>query len=152
MKKIIIIISVLILTSCSVAKYPYKRYSSAIDFKEIIGSDFFLTESNSVNFNYDALGSVSAVIESGYEVIDKSNSQTLNDYSSLEEYERRFGKYIQAKPEDAILELILAARKLRANGIINLKIIYTPPAYGNYGILISPSSYVVSGMAINKKD
>lgn len=151
MRKILFtVICVFLLTSCAV-KYPYKRYSNAIDFTEVTRSGFFLTESNSVSFQYDPLGSVSAVVESGYEVIGQKKEQSQDDiYSYNELANLKFGKYKFAEPEDAISELITAAKKLGANGIINLNLRYTSAIYDKNGIIISPSSYVVSGMAIKK--
>ncbi len=139
-----------LLTSCAV-KYPYKRYSSTIDFSDATRAGFFLTESNSVSFPYEPIGSVSAVVESGFEVIGQNKEQTKDDiYSYSELAKLKFGKYKFAEPEDAISELISAAQKLGANGIINLNLRYTGAIYDKNGNIISPSSYVVSGMAIKK--
>lgn len=141
----------LLLFSCGPIKYPYRQYSSAIDFSDVTRSGFFITESNSVSFPYDPIGSVSAVAESGYEVIKGAKEQTQDDIYSFDELSKmKFGKYKFAQPEDVISELISSAKELGANGIINLKITYTPATYANNGIIISPSSYVASGMAIKK--
>jgi uncharacterized protein YbjQ (UPF0145 family) len=152
MKKIILLFfAVFLLASCAV-KYPYRNYSSVIDFTEVITDGFFITESNSVSFQYDPLGSVTSVVESGYEVLGSKTHEANDDvYSHTATSNVKFGRYIYARAEDVISELISAAQSLGANGIINLKITYTPSVYDKYGNVISPSAYIASGMAIKRK-
>lgn len=152
MKKILFIsICTMLLASCAV-KYPYKRYSSAIDFSEVTRAGFFLSESNSVSFPYEPVGSVTAVVESGYEVVGQQKNQTPDEVYSYQDLAKmKFGKYKYATPEDAISELISSAQELGANGIINLKTTYGSAIYDKNGAIVSPSSYVVSGMAIKRK-
>lgn len=150
MKKFLFIaLSAFLLSSCAV-KYSYKRYSNAIDFTDVTSAGFFLTESNSVSFPYDPIGSVSAVVESGYEVLGQQKNLSRDEiYGNSDKI--KYGKYKFAEPEDAISELIAAAQKLGANGIINLSLRYSSAIYDKNGNIISPSSYVVSGMAIKKR-
>lgn len=151
MRKIIFFIIVAAMFASCGVKYPYRRYSNVIDFTEVTQAGFFITESNSVSFQYDPLGSVTSVVESGYEVLGNKDGQMNDDVYSYKSSNTKFGKYTYAQAEDAISELISSAQKLGANGIINLKITYTPSVHDKYGNIISPSSYVVSGMAIKRK-
>ncbi len=152
MKKILLFAAALLLLSSCGVKYPYNRYSSAIDFSAITrGSNFFITESNSVSFDYKPLGSVSSSVKSGYEVIKGEQKSRPEGYSFRELAKLKFGDYKYATADAAIEELISASKKLGANGIINLKIIYTPAVYDKNGNIISPSSYYTTGMAIDKK-
>ena len=67
---------VMLLNSCGMVKYA--EYSSILKYNEY--EDFFITESNSVNFPYEPVGGVNSLIKSGY-------------------YKR---KYIAATAEDAL--------------------------------------------------
>ncbi|MDR0699650.1 MAG: hypothetical protein LBG28_10610 [Tannerella sp.] len=62
MKKIFILIAIVSLgqTSCK----SYKEYSRTLHYDEF--KDFSITESNSVNFEYEPVGSVLAIVESGF--------------------------------------------------------------------------------------
>lgn len=149
MRKIsILLFAVVLLTSCAV-KYPFLTYSNVVDFTPYTDAGFFLTESNSVSFSYSPVGSLSTTIKSGYEVLNVNkklaNDAVYNDYTRL-----KYGKYIPANVDDAITLLIESAKELGANGIINLNIIYTPDVINGYGHVVSPSSYIISGMAIKR--
>jgi hypothetical protein len=82
---------------------------------------FFLTESNSVNFEYFPLGNINSVARDGYE---------NNEYKN-------------AEPEDALQEFVNKCTSIRANGAINIKVI---PIYDKKGEYIV--GYNISGMAI----
>ncbi len=140
----------LLLFSCATSKPPYSRFSNTVDFSDFTRKGFFITESNSVSFDYDPLGSVTAVVQGGYEVL---NQETIK--SSDEVYgtnaKVRYGSFIPASVEDALDELYNSALELGANGIINFKLTYYPSKYEGI-VLITPSSYVISGMAIKRKN
>jgi uncharacterized protein YbjQ (UPF0145 family) len=126
MKKVIFILIAAIsfgLTGCITKRYA--EYSGTLYYDEF--DDFFITESNSVSFDYEPIGSVTAIAESGY-------------------LKR---KYIRATANDALRVLYNEAEKNGANGIINLKITYNWE-YDKYGNMISLSSIAVTGMAIRK--
>lgn len=150
MKKIIPFLVVLLFaTSCTTYKIPYRRYSDAIDFSAYAQKGFFITESNSVNFSYDPVGSISAVVSSGYEVLNSEKSKSNDDvYGAFQKI--KYGKMIDASVNDALDELYNSARRLGADGIINFRSDYIPATFQK-GVLVSPDSYIVSGMAIRRK-
>ena len=152
MKKLFFIGAMALLLSSCVVKYPYRQYAYSVDFTQFTNQGFFLTESNSVSFDYDPIGSVSAVVESGYEVLNKTSIEELNSNDDIYTFEQlgkmKFGKYIYASPEAAIANLVETSKKLGANGVINLDVGYISAITDKNGSIISPSSYVVSGMAI----
>ncbi len=150
MKKILFFtIFVLLVPSCSV-KYPYRKYATVIDFTEITKSGFYITESNSVSFNYIPLGSLTSVVESGYEVLGSNAGDSSDDIYKLNSSKISYGDYIQAEPNEAIDELVSLSKEMGANGIINLKMNYNPAIYDKNGNVITASSYVVTGMAIKR--
>ena len=150
MKKIISFCVVLLLvTSCTTYKIPYRRYSAAIDFSAYAQKGFFITESNSVSFPYEPVGSISAVVSSGYEILNSENLKSTDDvYGSYKKI--KYGKMIDASVNDALDELYNSAIRLGADGIINFRSEYVPSLY-NKAVLITPDSYIVSGMAIRRK-
>lgn len=150
MKKIIPFCFVLLLiTSCTTYKIPYRRYSSTIDFSAYSQKGFFITKSNSVSFPYEPVGSISAVVSSGYEVLNSENLKSTDDvYGSYKKI--KYGKMIDASVNDALDELYNSARLLGADGIINFRSEYVPASYDK-SVLTTPDSYIVSGMAIRRK-
>jgi uncharacterized protein YbjQ (UPF0145 family) len=150
MKKIISFCVVLLfVTSCTTYKIPYRRYSAAIDFSAYAQKGFFITESNSVSFSYEPVGSISAVVSSGYEILNSENLKSTDDvYGSYKKI--KYGKMIDASVNDALDELYNSAIRLGADGIINFRSEYVPSLY-NKAVLITPDSYIVSGMAIRRK-
>jgi uncharacterized protein YbjQ (UPF0145 family) len=150
MKKIISFCVVLLLvTSCTTYKIPYRRYSGTIDFSAYAQKGFFITESNSVSFSYEPLGSITAVVSSGYEVLNSEKLKSSDDvYGSFQKI--KYGKMIDASVNDALDELYNSARSLGADGIINFRSDYIPATFQK-GVLVSPDSYIVSGMAIRRR-
>lgn len=97
MKKIISFCVVLLLvTSCTTYKIPYRRYSAAIDFSAYAQKGFFITESNSVNFSYEPLGSITSVVTSGYEVISGNKAANPKDDIYNRNSKIKYGRYIDA--------------------------------------------------------
>lgn len=151
MKKIIFIATLVsLLVSCGISKKAYIRESTFIDFSEYTRKGFFLTESNSVNFNYEPISSITALVESGYEVLNRegvtSSDAVYGTFSTT-----RYGEYIRANAQDALDELYHSAIEMGADGIINLKIQFTPLRISSDGKVLSWESYYVSGMAIKRK-
>ncbi len=125
MKKLLFTLFVmLLLGSCSMGR-QYTENAYVIDYTKYRG--IFITEANSVSFEYEPVGSIVASIGSGYD--------------------RR--KYITASADDALYVLCEEARKHRANGIINLKITYEWEIVKNsYGQSKTLTGVVATGMAI----
>lgn len=150
MKKILFIsLIALLLSSCTTLKPPYSRFSNTVDFSEYTRKGFFITESNSVSFNYDPLGSLTSVVQGGYEVLGRETISS-NDEVYGTNAKVTYGEFISASIDDALEELYNSARELGADGIINFKLTYYPPEYEK-NVLVRYSSYVVSGMAIKRK-
>lgn len=150
MKKIISFCVVLLfVTSCTTYKIPYRCYSDSIDFSVYSQKGFFITESNSVSFSYESVGSISAVVSSGYEVLNSENLESTDDvYGSSKKI--KYGKMITASVNDALDELYNSAVSLGADGIINFRSEYVPASYDK-SVLTTPDSYIVSGMGIRRK-
>lgn len=152
MKKVFFIAaSIMMLASCSTIKHPYTIYSNVVDLAEFTKQGFFITESNSVSFDYDPVGSIQTTVKSGHEILKhgKVKEKMKDDVYSYDELGKiKFGEFIPASTDDAVAELVSVAKNLGANGIINLSFNYIPGDYGKAGELISPATYIVSGMAI----
>lgn len=150
MKKIILLFfTTSLLVSCAVPRKAYVRESSAVDFSEYARKGFFITESNSVSFPYEPISSVSALVESGYEVLGEKRSASDELYGL--NLNTKYGEFIRAKSQDALDELYEKSREMGADGIINLKIDYTPLRTSSNGSVISWESYYITGMAIKRK-
>lgn len=149
-KYLTLVLMTIILSSCAI-KYPYKRYSTVVDFEKYTSQGFFITESNSVNFNYMPVGSLSSVVESGYELIGDLVTDRSDDLYHNSSSSNKYGDYINAAIDDAIEELFLSAKELGADGIINLKTEYISGIYSKYGSVVRPPMYIATGMAIKRK-
>lgn len=140
----------LLVVGCSIQKRVYVQESVIIDYSKYNNKGFFITESNSVNFEYKAIGSISAKVESGYGTVDSYKEKTMNDdlYPQEMSVKVKYRDYIQATPEAALETLYKKAIENGANGVINLKI---TPIINNENPYISIiTGYFVTGMAINK--
>lgn len=127
MKKALVYLSAIIFVSCSAIfmtscnMAPYVKSVGYIDYT-MYDNVFFVTESNSVSFEYKSLGSISVLVLSGYQ-----GSQ-----------------YIRASAQDGVTALVEEAMKRTGNGILALKI----SPYTDY--TTKQSGYFVTGMAIKK--
>ncbi|MDH6304658.1 uncharacterized protein YbjQ (UPF0145 family) [Parabacteroides sp. PF5-5] len=130
MKKIVILFVLTAMLSSCVTHQKYREYSAFIDYSQYMKEGFFLTESNSVNFDYIPVGNVSSLIVGG-----KSGKKT-----------------IYVSHDDALWLLYSKAKEMKANGIINLKFTYiSGNSYSDgYTSHVGYSSISVSGMAIRR--
>ena len=154
-KTLLSLIFVAAITGCSIIpKSPYQQSAVVLDYSEYTNKGFFMTEANSVNFEYKAIGSVSAKVQSGYEIIGESVRKGMKDDIYGETYDKhkvKYGKYKQAFSDDAINVLCNKAMERGANGIINIKVTYLPAIRDlKTGIVIEPDAIIVTGMAIRK--
>ncbi|RZK18598.1 MAG: heavy metal-binding domain-containing protein, partial [Pedobacter sp.] len=113
------------------------------DYKK---NGMFITESNSVNFNYEPVASVAAMQISGYLPSDKMQKTFTEDVygSSSTASPVLSKKFLEASREQVLDELCKKAKQIGANGILNLQIKYIPATTESY------SGYEASGMAIKK--
>lgn len=156
MKKVFVsfILGVLILSSCSVSLPTPKSTVFVIDYSALTQKGIFVTESNSVSFDYEAIGSVVAEETDGWVkqslLKDKEKQPRKvyqDEYYDDSQYSSR-GKnvFIPADLNAALQNLGEQLIEIGANGIINLKIEYVKVPY----VKSSLNSIIVSGMAIKK--
>jgi hypothetical protein len=156
MKKLSVIFLVVVLfTSCSIYKYPYTQSTSYIDYSYLFDKGLFVTESNSVNFDYSPMGSVYIEVRSGYGQDNSKKNRPTNQmydgiYHSVEKSVMK--DYIVANVEDALDLLHKKASDVGANGIINLKITYLSEEGATQNYIRKGPGYAISGMVIKIYD
>ena len=155
MKKTVLLMLALLplLFSCStIEKFPYVQEASIIDYSQYEDKDFFITEANSVSFEYEAVGSVSAKVESGFEVIGGKKVRAIGDDIYQKQMATKtkvsYGDFVAATPGQALELLYQKAVEHHANGIINLKISPITQYTQAYGNVIT--GYFATGMAIKR--
>lgn len=142
MKKILTLCAVaaLIMSSCAPTIEPFKQTAGFIDYSMFPG--MFLTESNSVSFEYQPIASLYASEVTGAYKVEKKRIRTDEIYGS--EYVEYDGKIRFANPQSALIFAVEKAEALGGNGIINLKV--EPYTYKD-----GRDAYFVSGMVIKRK-
>ncbi|MBB2149187.1 hypothetical protein [Pedobacter gandavensis] len=148
MKKLHVLIAAaaLLMSSCSpIIRTPEEFSSGITDYSTFAKKGFFITESNSVNFDYQPIGSVYVKQQAGYEVLSNTTKQKVysddviggkstEDFNTL----KIGSKFIPLDINRGLKEIHFQSEKSGANGIINLKI-----THWNGG-------YSITGMAIKK--
>ena len=135
-----ILLSVLLFTSCSM--YKSINETVVIDYSRYTSQDFFITESNSVSFDYKPIGSVVTVVKG----TKKKETGKQDKVDSVQERKKSFfdkpiAEYYSVY--EAIDEFVRKSKNAGANGTINFKVSYTnDKEFGN--------GYVITGMAIKK--
>lgn len=119
MKKVFFSALILIfMCSC----YPKMiRSSFVLDYRPFSKEGFFVTESNSVSFKYQPIGSVSSELISGatpYYANSKSPKSENVPKSTMSDVD----KLTYATPDGALKELYNTCVLLGANGVVSLKI------------------------------
>lgn len=144
------------LSSCSqvLLRQPEVLTSSFIDYSKYTNAGFFITEANSVSFEYKTLGNVTGINLSGYQqeknVTNSSTEKQKDDvYTNTSNKPYRItNKYINATKEKALEELVLRAKSLGANGVINLK--FETFSQTSQQGAFELKGYSVSGLAIKR--
>ena len=156
MKKLFVIALTLMLTACVSSRYPFIQTSGYFDYSYLFEKGFFVTESNSVSFNYTPVGSVYASESSGYlkkekapkrmtsKAINKKQDQLYPENDPFPKY----GDYREATVKSVLDEIYKQAIALGANGVINLKISFSDPVVTKTEI--KGSGITITGMAIKK--
>jgi hypothetical protein len=156
MTKKLLLISVLIamlsFTSCGFLQ-PYTESSYIADYYKYTAQGFFITESNSVNFEYEPVGSISVVAGSGFvkATIPKETPTPKEALTVKKKPKSNKLIYRDAVPEDAIRMLYERAKAVEADGIINVKV--QSRIIINANKYIYPERYIVieaSAMAIKR--
>jgi len=145
MKKVLLLsVMAMLLSSCLVKK-AYSVSWNLIDYTKYADDNFFMTESNSVSFEYKSLGSIIVYSNSGYEV--KGVKQIENSYYE-DEQNLDYGKWKHCDVNDAFKKLHDVALVKGANGVINIKYEYFPMRISDKKII--EENWVVTGMLIKK--
>ena len=151
MKKVLLFVFAIgLLTSCATSAISYPEpygFSTFLDYSPLTNKGIYVTESNSVSFDYKILGRVSATEVSGWvkkekelKVANKNKKNNVDDMYADVERNQSNGKYMRMSPSlDAAMERMAnTLKEVDANGIINLKIQW------------EPDRIIISGMAIRK--
>ena len=140
MRKIFFSITIIaLLSSCKASFY---QYYYVVDFKSYHEQGFFITESNSVNFEYNPVGSVSVLAGGFVESIPRKNKE---EYGNSPKYElsKGGGKFLLTT-DGAMSIFVDKCKELNADGVINFVIV----------TMIDKNdipSHRLSGMAIKRK-
>lgn len=148
-KSILFVVVLVMTVSCSPKRY-YSSFTYLIDYQKYTEEGFFLTESNSVSFEYSPVGSVCSVVESraGSEAAFKPVKHYVDDTLYENDPSIKVHREIKsATVDDAIATAIECARVKGANGIINLSVTETSKDIG-YGL--TEKVIIVKGMAIKR--
>lgn len=139
-----------IFSSCKSTAPQFTLYSSFVDYSNYAKDGFFFTESNSVNFNYEPIGSISSSAFSGWsdgsvQVIERNYNDVYGESNKVQ-YKK---EWKWADIHDAMDKAVADAKRMGGNGIINLKTqaIWEFNSTLNQEIL---KGYNVSGMVIKK--
>lgn len=148
MKKLILLIFAIgLFTSCVTTKLPEPYgFSSFLDYSPLTERGIYVTESNSVSFDYQTIGSVAATEVGGWvkkkEVKEekKTTKGREDDMYAGVDRNRNAGKNVHVSPSlNAAMErMVTTLKDVGANGVINLK------------VQMDHHKIVISGMAIRK--
>lgn len=136
----------LVATSCSTQKFGYA--TTYLDYSAYTQQGFFLTELESVPFDYDALGSITVTEFSGKDAayVDPNNSKVADELYEKVERSKVANDWRFASAQTAIGVIVDKARKAGGNGLVALKTTtIVDPKTNNV------KSVTVSGMVIKRK-
>lgn len=135
----------LVLSACSVSNLPApKSEIDMIDYSMLTKEGYFVTESNSVSFDYEAIGSIYAVEVGGWVSKDgKSEPTDLKEKYYINSNHKQV--YQAPNLQKVYRNLVNKLKSIGANGIINLKVNFTTDAS-----ISNPQKIVITGMAIKK--
>ena len=142
MKKLFLALSVALLSSC----VTYSPLVNFIDYSAYNDQGMFLTESNSVDFDYTPVGSINVLLYSGYvkqtpEYLVEDKAVDAVYYSSSSTGR---SKYQDATIQEALRIVVDQAKHKGADAVINLHYEYIS-AFKN-----QPAGWYVSGMAVKR--
>lgn len=143
MKKVLFafVLSMVMCSGCQTFEYCQKvNYLDYTYFKE---RDFFVTETNTVSFPYESLGSISVVVRSG-KVYKQSG-----DEESYKPIYQRSASFKYATIGDIYKLVYNSVTEKGGNGILGFKIDYLLPNKFS-GKNKSNDGYMITGMAIKK--
>lgn len=147
---LIVIIATFVMTACSV-KIPYRYSMNYIDYNAVSQQyGVFITESNSVGFDYQPIGSISLMERSGNEVKSGESETEAKDgvYSKSLITTVKYGDWIDASIDELLKIACQKAIEQGGNGIINMKIEYLPSTVVNN--VVYSEGYRITGMIIKR--
>lgn len=140
MKKALLLLSIFVFSSCTP---KFSQYVGMVDFRPYMEEGFFVTRSNSVSFDYEPIGYVETIVESGN---DKS-VKIENKYKK--EFEQTYysnAKWRSATSEDAMKVIVEKSKQVGADALIDIEFkVYTNSSSGNI------ERVYAGGMAIKRK-
>lgn len=141
MKKALLLLSIFVFSSCLTPKFS--QYVGMVDFRPYMEEGFLVTRSNSVSFDYEPIGYVEAIVESGN---DKS-VKVENKYKK--EFEQTYytnAKWRSATSEDAMKVIVEKSKQAGADALIGIDFkVYANSSTGGIDRVYA------SGMAIKRK-
>lgn len=149
MKKLIylFVFICLLLTSCETSRTMFLSTSGYLDYSIYSNEGFFITESNSVIFDYDPLGSISVYQREGSILVnEKEIKQNSEIYGSTSTY-KKIWEFKKIDLSEMLEIAVEDSKKLGADALINLKIEPSPELINKTYY----SGYILSGMAIKRK-
>jgi hypothetical protein len=133
MKKGFLLASIIVLMSSCVTVHLPKPYTKIrmVDYSWLTEQGIFVTESNSVSFEYETVGSVHIEASSGFEPQNKDKHVTEIDrgdgiYTTylVDGWSKSKWDYIPVSLENMFGELAYTLKENGADGIVNFKISY----------------------------
>lgn len=120
MKKYLVLILLSVLfTGCSV-KRPFMNMVYFTDYRPFLEKGFFISESDAVSFDYDAIGHTEIILTSGYEPTFGLSPNEKPKVGLLEKKVK--GNYIHVTLEGAMNNFYEKAAAKGANGALKLHI------------------------------
>lgn len=147
------VVLVALLASCKSSTPAFKHEAYLVDLRTMTDDGFFITESNSVGFDYQPIGVMTLFEYSGedktYVVTQQEVQQDLNDGIYVQSMMKRQSKHWRtADSQSALNEMVRVAKEQGANGIINLSIKYNYYIYNEVPMYLE--SVEVRGMLIRR--
>lgn len=127
--KLYIIILSILTASCATLPMP-ESYIGVVDYAPLIKDGIFVTESNSVSFNYTAVGSIVATEKGGW----------IN------------GNEVRPSTDNAFKNISKELKRVGANGIINLIVMRSVELSGDLLSKTYVPVVTIKGMAIKIQD
>lgn len=142
--KLLMIVPIFVLVSCATVNVPApKQYAATIDYAYLSQKGIFVSESNSVSFDYEPLGSIYVECTGGWVKKKHKEGDVMEDI-----YMTTLGsvKYLPPTIDDAYQLILSEVKKLRANGVINLKIRTVSEYQSTYEVYVD--KIIITGMCI----
>lgn len=151
MKKLILLvitIAAVVMTSCAPnATNFFKQVAYTLDYQKAGKGRVFITEANSVSFEYTPIASILVIEESGKSVVKETEVETIGDevYGKQSMIKVQTKGWREANLYSALTFAVEQCENLGGDGIINLKNRIITDNQTNH------SSIEITGMVIKRK-